>query len=74
MYRARFSNADSSFGGMRLLQNTWNPEWRHPASIDIISREIFPLAISMAKNLMPEYGLQFFHLQRGAGLRPKSYS
>jgi len=34
-----------------------------PREHAIISREIFP-GRSAWKNLMPEYGLQFFHLQR----------
>lgn len=47
MYRARFSIASSSFGWMRFPQKTWNPECRHVESMEIMSLEIFPLAISV---------------------------
>ena len=51
MYRARFSSASSSFGWMRFPQKTWHPECRHVESMEIISLEIFFLAISMQQTL-----------------------
>jgi hypothetical protein len=51
MYHARFSIASSSWFWMRFPQKTWNPECRQVESMVIISREIFPLAISMRKTL-----------------------
>ena len=66
IYSAMFSNAVPSFGGIRLLQKVWNPECRHPASMAIISREIFPLAISMPKTLRRNMASSFFSSDSGA--------